>query len=72
VGVRSRADVAGAYRCVLEVLNAQAALVRAQQVDASRRWLLARLDLAYAVGDLGTSPGLFGARALDAPQLGAR
>ncbi|WP_297907279.1 TolC family protein [Thiomonas sp.] len=59
---------------VLEVLNAQAALVRAraQQVDASRRWLLARLNLAYAVGDLGTSPGLFGARALDAPQLGAR
>jgi outer membrane protein len=59
---------------VLEVLNAQAALVRAraQQVDASRRWLLARLNLAYAVGDLGTSPGLFGARALDAPELGER
>ena len=59
---------------VLEVLNAQAALVhaRAQQIDASRRWLLARLNLAYAVGDLGTSPGLFGARALDALDLGER
>ena len=59
---------------VLEVLNAQAALVRAraQQVDASRRWMLACLNLAYAVGDLRTLPGLFGARALDAPQLGAR
>jgi hypothetical protein len=57
---------------VLEVLNAQAALVRAQQVDASRRCLPARLDLAYGVGDRGTSPGLLGARALDAPQLAAR
>ncbi|MDE2153727.1 MAG: hypothetical protein KGJ85_15535 [Betaproteobacteria bacterium] len=70
--MRSRTDVAGAHRCVLEVLKAQAALVRAQQIDASRGWLVGRLNLAYAAGRLGTSPGLFGARALDAPQLGAR